>query len=115
MTPGLTSLVKKLEEATAKHSDCKMAAFVVLMTDDEPKMEEKLKALIEKEKIKKVMLATDGPTGPASYKIAKDAEVTVVLYAKKTVKVNLAFEKGKLDDKAIEKVLESVKEILPEK
>ena len=92
-----------------------MAAFVVILTDDEAKMEEKLKALIEKEKIKKVMLATDGPAGPSNYKIAKDAEVTVLLYAKKTVKVNLAFEKGKLDDKAIEKVLASVKEILPEK
>jgi hypothetical protein len=110
----LTSLVKKLEEATAKHSDCKMSAFVVMLTDDD-KMEEKLKSFIEREKIKKVMLATDEPAGPSSYKIAKDAEVTVLLYAKKTVKVNLAFEKGKLDDKAVEKVLESVKEILPEK
>jgi hypothetical protein len=112
ITPGLTSLVKKLEKATADHSDCKMGAWVVVLTDDD-KMEDKLKELAEKEKIKKVVLAVDGPGGPPKLKVAKDADVTVMLYEKKTVKKNFAFEKGKLTDKDVDAVLAAVQEILP--
>ena len=114
ITPGLTSLVKKLEQATADHSDCKMGAFVVLLSDDD-KMEEKLKELAEKEKLKKVVLTLDSPQGPPKYKIAKDADVTVILYDKKRVKKNLAYEKGKLTDQDVDAVLVAVKEILPQK
>jgi hypothetical protein len=41
--------------------------------------------------------------------------VTVILYDKKKVKKNLAYEKGKLTDKEVDAVLVAVKEILPEK
>lgn len=114
INPGLTSLVKKLEQATADYSDCKMGAFVVLLSDDD-QMEGKLKELAEKEKFKKLVLTLDSPQGPPKYKIAKDADVTVILYEKKQVKKNFAYEKGKMTDKDVDAVLVAVKEILPEK
>ncbi len=110
----MTSLVKKLEQATAKHSDCRMGAFVVLLSDDD-KMEAKLKELAEKANLKKLVLAVDGPQGPPRLKIAKDADVTVLLYEKKKVKKNFAFEKGKLTDKDADAIVAAVKEILPKK
>jgi hypothetical protein len=114
ITPGLTSLVKKLEQATADHSDCRMGAWVVVLTDDD-KMEDKLKELAKKEKLKKVVLAVDSTQGPPSFKIAKDADVTVLLYEKKKVKKNFAFEKGKLTDKDVDAVVAAVQDILPKK
>ena len=48
--------------------------------------------------------------GPKSLKIAKEADVTVVLYTQKNVKKTLAFEKGKLTDKAADEVAAAVKE-----
>ena len=50
------------------------------------------------------------PAGPKGLKIAKEADVTVVLYAEKTVKKTLAFPKGKLTDKAADEVAAAVKE-----
>jgi hypothetical protein len=91
-----------------------MGAFVVLLSDDD-KMEGKLKELAENEKLKKVVLTLDSPQGPPKYKIAKDADVTVILYDKKKVKKNFAYEKGKMTDKEVDAVLVAVKEILPEK
>jgi hypothetical protein len=114
VTPGLTGLVKKLEAATAAHSDKKFKAVVVLLTTDD-KAEAKLKELAEKEKLKNVILAVEGAEGPGKYNIAKDAEVTVLLYEKKKVKKNYVFEKGKLTDKEVDAVVGAVKEILPEK
>jgi uroporphyrinogen-III synthase len=109
ITPGLTSLVKKLEQTTAD-SSTKAGAFVVLMTDDE-KAETKLKELAEKENLKKVVLLLDNPAGPSDYKIAKEADVTVLLYEKKEVKKNFAFEKGKFTDKDADKIAAAMKEL----
>jgi hypothetical protein len=108
ITPDLTSLVKKLEQQVQAGSP-KTKAFVVLMSDDD-KAESKLKDLAKAAKIEKVLLMVDNPAGPKSLKIAKDADVTVVLYNQKKVTKTLAYEKGKLNAKAADEVAAAVKE-----
>jgi hypothetical protein len=110
----LTSLVKKIDETTAKNNSCKMGSFVVFLNDDE-KLPKALKDLAQKEKIEKTVLTIESPAGPSGYDIAKDADVTVVLYTKKNVKVNRAFKKGELKDADVEKIVAEVAKILPEK
>ena len=112
ITDSLTSLVKKVDEATAKNSGCKMGSFVVFCNDDEA-LKSKLEELAKKEKLENIVLTIDNPAGPTRYKIAKDADVTVVLYEKQQVKANHAFKKGELTDKEIEKVVGDVSKILP--
>ena len=111
---ALTGLVKKVDEATAKHADAKMASWVVFCNDDEG-LEKELKALIDREKIMKTLLATTDSAGPEDYNIAKDIDVTVLLYVKKTVKVNYAFKKGQMTDKDVERILADLSKILPDK
>src|SRR5262249_52453512 len=111
----LTSLVKKIEAATAKNNSCSMGSFVVFLSDDE-KLEKKLKALADKENLKHTVLTIDSnPAGPSGYNVAKDADVTVVLYAKKTVKVNHSFKKGELTNKDVDAIVGDIAKILPEK
>ncbi len=110
----LTSLVKKIDEATKHNSKEHMGSFVVMLTDDES-AEKKLKELAEKEKIEKTVLTVDNPAGPRSYKIAKDADVVVVYYVDKTVKVNHAFKKGELTEKNVDEVLKDLPKILDSK
>lgn len=110
----LTSLVKKIDAATAKNSGCKMGSFVVFLNDEEG-LDKKLKELAEKEKLEKLVLSiAETPAGPSGYDIAKEADVTVVLYTKRNVKVNYAFKKGELKDKDIEKIISDLTKILPE-
>jgi hypothetical protein len=108
----LTSLVKKIDSATVKNSDARMGSFAVFCSDEEG-LEKKLKTLAEKEKLKDIVLTIDNPTGPTAYKIAKDAEVTVILYTKGTVKANYAFKKGELKDKDIDSIVGDLSKILP--
>ena len=61
------------------------------------------------------MLSIDNPAGPGSYKVSKDADVTVVLYNQHKVKANYAFKKGALKDKDIDAVVADISKILPEK
>jgi hypothetical protein len=115
VSDSLTSLVKKIDACTVKNSKAHMGSFVVFCNDDE-KLESKLKELAEKEKLKKCVLTiVDRPAGPSGYSLAKDADVTVVLYVDHTVKANYAFKKGELKDKDIQKILKDVPKILPAK
>jgi hypothetical protein len=107
----LTSLVKKVDEATGQHSDARMGSFVVMLSDDD-KLEMRLKDFADKQKLSKIALTIDTPTGPPNYHIAKDADVTVLLYKDKTVKVNRAFKKGELNDAAIGAILGDLPKIL---
>ena len=66
----------------------------------------------KKENIKSLVLAIDNVAGPQAYNIAKDAEVTVVLYNKRTVKANYAFRKGELNEKAVEAIVKDIPKIL---
>jgi hypothetical protein len=110
----LTSLVKKLDAATAKHSDARMGSFVVFCSDTEG-LEAKLKELADKEKIEKVVLTIDNPAGPRAYKIAKDADVTVVFYRKHKVAANHAFKAGELKDSDVDRIVADVTKIVPDK
>src|SRR5438067_1495539 len=62
-TDGLTSLVKKLDAATAKHTTDKVGSFVVFCSDDKD-LETKLKKLAETQKIEHTVLTIDNPADP---------------------------------------------------
>jgi hypothetical protein len=115
VSDNLTSLVKKIDAATAKNSKARMGSFVVFCNDDE-KLEEKLKDLAKKEKINKTVLTiVDRKAGPSGYDIDPKADVTVVLYVQRTVKANRAFKKGELKDKDIDAIVADIPKILPKK
>ena len=110
----LTSLVKKLDESTVKNASARMGSFVVFCSDEEG-LDKKLKELATKENLKKLVLSIDNPAGPKGYNVAKDADVTVVYYNKRNVKVNHAFKKGELKEADIAKIVAEVTKIVPEK
>lgn len=105
----LTGLVKKLDEVNAKNG--RMASYVVFCSDAEG-LDKKLKELAASQKIQKTGLAIDNPTGPGEYHIARDADVTVLVYRNKTVSANLAFKKGEMMDADADKVLAELAKIL---
>jgi len=111
----LTSLVKQIDSATAKHAEQKMGSFVVFLNDQEG-FDKKLKSLAKDEKLDHTpLMVMSNPAGPSGYDIAKDADVTVVLYTKGVVKANHAFKKGELKDKDIDMIISDVSKIKPAK
>lgn len=55
--------------------------------------------------------AFEDADGPPSYKLNKEADVTVILFVKQKAVANFAFRAGELDDKAIEKVMKAVPQL----
>ena len=101
---ALTSLVKKID------ADKDINSFVVYLSDDE-KLPAELEKFAETNKLSKTILAVDNVAGPKAWAIAKDAEVTVILYNKRKVEVNHAFASGKLDDAGVAKVVSDLAKI----
>jgi len=102
---NVANLIKQVDAQVGENGDKKMAAFVVLLTDDADAAEGKLKEVAKKNSIKNVPLTVyDGSAGPSSYKIAKDADVTVMMWNESDVKVNHAFAKGQLDKSKVKAV-----------
>jgi hypothetical protein len=109
--PGTQALIKSLEDAAAKNEKADLRAYVIFL-GAEDKLEAKLKDHADKAKLKKVVLAVESPEGPAKYNIAKDADVTVLLYKDRTVAANHTFEKGKCDEAAAQKVVADISKIV---
>ena len=110
----LTSLVKQLDEATAKNEGRKLGSFVVFLSDDGG-ISEKVIALSEKAKIKHTILSFAEAAGPEGYEVAAEADVTVVLYTGRVVKANYAFKKGKMTAGDVTRIVADLTKILPAK
>jgi hypothetical protein len=103
-------LVKKLDAAVGEK---KIKAFVCFLNDDE-KLADELKDLSKTAGIKNTPFAIDNPAGPDAYKIAKESDVTVLLYNKHKVEANHAFRKGELTPAAVETIVKDLSKITKE-
>lgn len=109
--PTLNKLVAALDAVTAKNEKAEMGSFVVYLGGAD-KFEAKLKTQADQAKYKKIVLAVESPENVEKYKIAADAAVTVLLYTDRAVVANYAFEKGKLTEKDVEKIVADVSKII---
>jgi hypothetical protein len=115
VTPELTKLIKRVDQATAKHKDEEMGSFVVFCNGDK-QLQDQLKDVARDQDLKHLVLSTwDNADGPPKYRVNKGADVTVVLYTGLVVKANHAYAKGELSDKDVDGIVGEVSKILPQK
>jgi hypothetical protein len=113
VTDNLATLVKQVDEQVDKNQDKYMCAFFVLLAEDKDAAAGKLRELAKKRDIKNAPLTVfDDVGGPPEYKIAKDAEVTVLFLRKDAVAANHSFGKGQLDKKVIDAIVADTSKIL---
>ncbi len=112
LSPGVVTLIKKLDAATAAKGEAGLASCVIVLSDTKD-LAPSLAKWAGAEKIANTVLATHAPAGPAKYALAPDAAVTVLLYTKQTVKSNHTFRAGELKDAGVEAILADLAKILP--
>ena len=110
---NVLKLVKEIDNVVCKNEDSKMAAFVVLLTDDPDAQEAELKSTAKKQELKRTPLTVyDNSAGPAKYKISEQADITVMMWVDSEVKVNHAFKTAELNSESISKIVGDTKQIL---
>jgi hypothetical protein len=106
----LASLVKQIDAKIGENKSLK--SFVVIMTTSGEKPREDLKKLAKEAGVKNVPLTMIGEKdGPPDYEVSTDADVTVVMWNKHSVKANYGF-KGELSDKDIETIMSGIPKVL---
>lgn len=106
------TLIKKIDQEVGLHQDEKMAAFVVVLTDNPESAKSDLEKIATEQEIKNVPLTVfQGIDGPVGYNVVKGAEVNVMMW-QGDVKANRAFQKGKLNNQGIQEVIADTKLIV---
>lgn len=103
----LASFLKELDEEIEEHADSKLTAFVNMIGGEEESMKKAAADFVAKHDIKRVafVIPEDVKNGPEDFKIAPDADITVVCYKEGEVKANHAFAAGGLTDEKIEAIV----------
>ena len=114
LSDNLASLVKQLDKKVAAHKRQKLALVIILLTDEQGACEKLLAAFEKKNVLRSTVLAVfPKKEGPKNYKIAANAETTVMMWVGETVKVNYVFATSTaLSSKAAAAVVESTSLIL---
>lgn len=109
----LAHLVKNIDQVVGENQAEKMAAFVVLLSDEPKSQEDALKSFAQKHGISNTPLTIfDDKNGPPSYKLPKDADFTVMMWVEGELKVNESFKAGQLNEQKITQVVEKTGAIL---
>jgi hypothetical protein len=113
LSEPLGKLVRALDKARTDYKKADLRGWVTFLADDPAAFEAEVVKWGKKHAISNVPLAvfSDG-TGPPSYRIARDADVTVILFVKQKVVANFAFRAGELTDAKAAAVLKELLRIV---
>ncbi len=113
LNDSVAKLIKAIDGKVGDNKEKQMRAFVVLLTDDPDAASEELKKFAKKHGIKNIPLTSfENTAGPGSYKIAKNAGLTIMMWNKMRVKVNHTSVKAELSAEKIKEVVADTKKIL---
>src|SRR5262245_26442382 len=116
MSDPLGKLVQGLDKSVLANKEPGLRSWVTFLSEDQPALDPQVVKWGKHFGISNVSLAVfEDADGPPAYKLARDADVTVLLFVKQKVVKNFAFRAGELDDKKAAEVLKSVPEIAGKK
>jgi len=111
---AIAKLLTRLEAAGAARKDSGYKVWMTLLAEKADL--DLLAAWAQKKGLKTVPVgAFEDADGPPSYKLHKDADVTVLLFSKQKVIANFAFRTGELTDKRIDEVIKAVPHLFEKK
>ena len=112
----LGTLAAALDAAVADPKNAPLRGWVTFLGADQPKLDPQVVEWGKTHAIKSLPLGVfEDPDGPPSYRLAKDAEVTVLLFVKQKVVANFAFRAGELTENARAEVLKAVPKLVEKK
>jgi len=107
----LTRLVKAINKFVLANRKKRMAAFVVLLAENSPENQKKLKSLSARNGLAIPLgIALEGSKGPPAYKLSPDVPITVLVANRNRVRANFALTDPAPTDKKEQK--KEIKQVL---
>ncbi len=113
LSDPLGKLVRRLDKALADHKKADLRGWVTFLAADTARFEGPVAKWGQKQAVRHLPLAvfTDAD-GPPSYRLTRDADVTVLLFVKQKVVANFAFRSGALTDAGIAEVARALEKMV---
>jgi hypothetical protein len=113
LSDPLGKLATQLDSALAEHKRAELRAWVTILATDEAIATPQATAWARKQAVRAVPVTVFEDTlGPPSYRLGKEADVTVLLSVKQKVQRNFAFRAGELTDDRIDEIIKAIPEIV---
>ena len=113
LSDPLGKLAHGLDQAVGKHKSAELKAWITFLHDDQISVDGKIVKWARQHAVGSVPIAVfEDLGGPPSYKLSRDADVTVLLFVKQKVVANFAFREGELTSARIDEVLRAVPELV---
>lgn len=105
-------LVAQVDKALAENKAADLRAWVTFLHEDQAGYDAKIIEWGKKHAIRSMPLGIfEDADGPPSYRLARDAEATVLLCVKQKVTANFAFRAGELNDERIAEVMKALPQV----
>jgi hypothetical protein len=106
LSEPLAKLTAQLDKALADYQADGLRAWVTFLSDDQPTLDGKVVKWSLDHAIRRVPLGVfEDAGGPPTYRLARDADVTALLFVRHKVTANFAFRSGELTAAAIADVI----------
>jgi hypothetical protein len=116
LSDPLGKLAHRIDRALTEQKAAELRAWVTFLAEDHTGMDPKVVAWAKQHAVGTVPLGVfEDVVGPPSYRLAGDADVTVLLSVKQRVVANFAFRAGELTDARITEVMKALPRILKAK
>jgi hypothetical protein len=109
LSDPLGRLVQGLDKAVLADKGGDLRAWVTLLHDDQLAVDAQVVKWAKANALRSVPVAVfEDQTGPPTYKLSRDADVTVLVFANQKVTANFAFRAGELTDARVADVLRAL-------
>jgi hypothetical protein len=113
---SLGNLVSGIDKAVSDHKAAELRAWVTFLSEPSKDLEDKIVKWGRTHGVRNIDLGVfEDADGPPGYKLAGDADVTVILYAKRKVVANFAFRAGELTEERFAEVLKALPGLVEKK
>jgi hypothetical protein len=112
----LGKFLSKLDQALAAHKSANPNAWVTFLSDNQPALEPQLVEWSRKHGLANIPVGVfEDQDGPPSYRLSRDADVTILLGVNQKVVVNFAMRSGELTEEKGKEILAALPRIVGEK
>jgi hypothetical protein len=113
---ALGKLVSGIDKTVTDLKAADLRSWVTFLSEPSKEQEDKVVKWGRTHGVRNVDLGVfEDADGPPSYKLAADADVTVILYVKRKAVANYAFRAGELTEERIAEILKAVPELVGKK
>jgi hypothetical protein len=113
LSDPLGKLASKLDRAVSEHKAAELRAWITFLAADQTSLDAQVVQWGLKHAVGSVPLGVfEDVVGPPTYRIAREADVTVLLSVQQKVVANYTFRKGDLTDERIEEILRALPQAL---